>query len=1015
MKDGVVQTPPHGGKRQDLEATRPQMGASVIYPRQKTKSFRSGRSNRLTGVTLTKEEQDAILETLRQKDDETGKKSLSRRVVEDYLSNYDWYWPRRNEIGAPQLSVAWAHYEHNILPRHSTGETDTEHVYRMAERGEYEEETELYPHLTLPQSALIEWGSGMDLYFISLWFFAITMFVCGCINIPSIIYFGSAAYNEGTEGGVSALKRSSAVCTNVEWVVCSTCKQNDWNSSPNTAPERFIRANGPDDVLTNLVLKNRCSFEEFSLGWPNLITLGFVLISVSIFSIYLRAREVRFDEDKVTTADYSLCVVNPPPDAKDPDEWRDFFEKYTEDGDQVTAVTVALNNEDLINVLASRRVYENYLRMKLPPDTDFYDDQALLLAIDKHRVMVAELPVGFIGKLVNCVRPFFKLAGMMLNAGELYEQITKLTEKAKELQEKEYHATKVFVTFETERSQRNALEALKVGQIDLKMNRLGSVTPNNHFRGEMLLHVIEPAEPSAIRYMELSSGFISRMVRRFITIIITFALIAFCGWSVFRVRETSGSWYSGNLTTIFNSSMPMVLKLLLILERHPDEGSYQRSVYLKLTFFRWTLSGLVIAFITPFTNTLGPENDHMVPTVSALLVSEAWLSPLMRISDYTTNLKKHVLAPRARSQDEMNSWFTGSWFQLGERYTDFTKIVFVVFFYSALYPSGFFFGFFILLTQYYMDKFSLVRIWQPTPRVGADLANFSRIFFTITVVTFAVVSSFTWAQYPYDKLCEPVDGSTATLGTYTNLVTANGNAPTLYGNGEIELTEVEVEDSNDYVSCGQNWRAWKGTTLPATPRVQTGDAGWFATVSEEDVVWMSDEQTSMTRVYGWLALLLLIAAIIGLFANGIYRLILSQFRGVYSPDGEVQDIDFSSNVEIFAYVPEVKRSGQLLPFLCCDVDDFDENMISWIDPNKAYDHHNLIFDVPHKSLRRTAVTDDEGIAFDHKEMFGFHRARYPGNELAKLDYASSIYSLVKHYPTKWQLNIAEENGFKFDD
>jgi len=224
MEDGVVQTPPHGGKRQDLEASRPQMGASVINPRQKTKSTRSGRSNRLSGVALTKEEQDAILETLRQKDDETGKKSLSRRVVEDYLSNYDWYWPRRNEIGAPQLSVAWAHYEHNILPRHTTGETDTEHVYRMAERGEYEEETELYPHLTLPQSALIEWGSGMDLYFISLWFFAITMFVCGCINIPSIIYFGSTAYNEGTEGAVSALKRSSAVCTNVDWYVLQSIK-----------------------------------------------------------------------------------------------------------------------------------------------------------------------------------------------------------------------------------------------------------------------------------------------------------------------------------------------------------------------------------------------------------------------------------------------------------------------------------------------------------------------------------------------------------------------------------------------------------------------------------------------------------------------------------------------------------------------------------------------------------------------------------------------------------------------
>ncbi|CAJ1954597.1 unnamed protein product [Cylindrotheca closterium] len=1011
VEEGVVEAPQP--KREPAKRKPPMTG------RMDSRIASGGRhSNRISGITLTKEEQDAILEDLKRKDDATGKKTLSRIAVEKYFSTYNWYWPRRNEKGAPQLDKAWVHYEHNILPRHLTGENDTEYVYRMAERGEHQVQTELYPTLTLPQSALIEWGSGMDLYFISIWFFAIIMLIAGCINILSIDYFGSTAYNGDTASNISTFLRASAVCTNREWVVCSTCDPSGWNSTPNNAPDRFATAMAPDGSVTNLVLKNNCVFEQFRLGWPNLLTLGFVMIATAVFSLYIRAREVRFDEDKVTTADYSVCVLNPPPDAKNPDEWRNFFEKFAQgESGQVTCVTVALDNEALINVLANRRVYFNYLRMKLPNDVDYDDDQAVLQAIDKHREMVKDLPVGFIGKIVDCVAPIFKLFGMMLNAEELYEQITKMGDKAKELQEKEYHATKVFVTFETEEGQRTALTALNAGEVDLAANRLGAVPPDCHFRGELLLSVAEPAEPSAIRYLELSSTRFSRMLRRSITITITCGLIAFASWSIFRVREEIGPFYSGNLTTILNSSMPAVLKLLLMLEKHPDEGSYQRSVYLKLTLFRWILSGLLTSFITPFTHTLGDDSSDMIPTISALLISESWLSPLMRISDYTSNLKKHVLAPRARSQEEMNSWFTGSWFQLGERYTDFTKIIFVVFFYSAVFPSGFFFGFFILLTQYYMDKFSLVRLWQPTPRLGADLANFSRrFFFSITVVAFAVVSSFTWAQYPYDKLCEPLDSSTATVGVYTNVERLDGEKVKIWiGDLEPEIDELEVVDETDYVSCGQNFRAWAGLPMPATPRVQSGQAGWFASFDEDDLTWMSDQQVTFTRIYGWAAIVILIGSIISLFAGSIYKLLLSLFRGVYEPEGAAQEIDFSSNVEIFGYVPEILRAGQTLPFLCCDVDDYDEKMISWVDPNNSYDYYNLIFDVPHKSLRRTEFANDEDISFDSKDMFGFHRSRYPNNERKELDYAASIYSLVKHYPTKWQLEIAKQDGILFDD
>lgn len=63
---------------------------------------------------------------------------------------------------------------------------------------------------------------------------------------------------------------------------------------------------------------------------------------------------------------------------------------------------------------------------------------------------------------------------------------------------------------------------------------------------------------------------------------------------------------------------------------------------------------------------------------------------------------KHVLAPRASTQAEMNLAFQGTFYNLGERYTDLTKVLFVVFFYSALYPLAFFFGAAILFVQYYV-------------------------------------------------------------------------------------------------------------------------------------------------------------------------------------------------------------------------------------------------------------------------------------------------------------------------
>ena len=51
------------------------------------------------------------------------------------------------------------------------------------------------------------------------------------------------------------------------------------------------------------------------------------------------------------------------------------------------------------------------------------------------------------------------------------------------------------------------------------------------------------------------------------------------------------------------------------------------------------------------------------------MVAELIFNPLILVLDIPENFRKHILAPRARDQEEMNSYFTGARFWLAERYT----------------------------------------------------------------------------------------------------------------------------------------------------------------------------------------------------------------------------------------------------------------------------------------------------------------------------------------------------------
>ena len=86
----------------------------------------------------------------------------------------------------------------------------------------------------------------------------------------------------------------------------------------------------------------------------------------------------------------------------------------------------------------------------------------------------------------------------------------------------EYPVTKVILTFETEKDQRNVLSKLSVGYWQACMNNTNAVAdPSYLFRGKQVLYVTEPDEPDTLRRQDLNASVTQRLLGMIITYIIT--------------------------------------------------------------------------------------------------------------------------------------------------------------------------------------------------------------------------------------------------------------------------------------------------------------------------------------------------------------------------------------------------------------------------------------------------------------------------------------------------------------
>jgi hypothetical protein len=130
--------------------------------------------------------------------------------------------------------------------------------------------------------------------------------------------------------------------------------------------------------------------------------------------------------------------------------------------------------------------------------------------------------------------------------------------------------------------------------------------------------------------------------------------------------------------------VPTACEIINDLESHPAEHSKQISLYVKITLFRWFNSAVALSLVSSFIETISVEEgsntlqQSLIYKVYPVIVCELFLNPAIELMDLSGNFRKHFLAPRARDQEEMNSFFAGNRFWLAERYTVRRSTIFVL-------------------------------------------------------------------------------------------------------------------------------------------------------------------------------------------------------------------------------------------------------------------------------------------------------------------------------------------------
>ena len=394
-------------------------------------------------------------------------------------------------------------------------------------------------------------------------------------------YFASEDYDANPENSLPLLQRGSAVCNDTAWVPCTDCDcsaennlekfeaQKEWETE-RCIRTNFTLTNSTTDFIT-FALKNNCDGAVWETAGCNYAAVIIIYFGIMAIGMYLDRAEVYFDEVEQTAQDYSIEVKNPPPDANDPAEWRNFF-KNNCDGAQVAVCTCAIDNDLLVRALVERRETYRKIKQSLPygHPMDVLSLAQAAAEIEKYRRPVQRI-----------------FAPLAPGVPEFFSALVVTNARVQALSQLEYKTTRVFVTFDSEADQRHVLSKLTVGTARAKKNDPSALENEKYmFRGEHVLNVVEAKEPNTVHWQSLNVRAVVKMRQRFISLTLMAVAIYV---AVLVIRKVNYVSTAGTALTIsaFNKICPSIAKACVHIEQHANEGGRQKSLYFKIAAFRY--------------------------------------------------------------------------------------------------------------------------------------------------------------------------------------------------------------------------------------------------------------------------------------------------------------------------------------------------------------------------------------------------------------------------------------------
>ena len=106
------------------------------------------------------------------------------------------------------------------------------------------------------------------------------------------------------------------------------------------------------------------------------------------------------------------------------------------------------------------------------------------------------------------------------------------------------------------------------------------------------------------------------------------------GGAIFYARSLpSGALYSSIAIEVFSFLTPPIVKFVSAFELHRDESSSDAGKYYKITLFRWVTTVVVIAYITPFTDSL-QEGSFLLDSIFTLFLVDLITTPIFQLGDF---------------------------------------------------------------------------------------------------------------------------------------------------------------------------------------------------------------------------------------------------------------------------------------------------------------------------------------------------------------------------------------------